>query len=147
MRKANIIASVIIILLCGLLFTQVNAIRETGLEAIGPRFFPTAVLCLIIALSIIVLGASVKSKEVNDEKFITKAQSIRVLVTFILFTFYILGLKYIGFIISTIVFLFASTSFFYGKVDKGLINLSIFSVVATIIIYLLFNNFFGIILP
>ena len=147
MRKANIIASAIIILICGLLFTQVSAIRETGFEVIGPKFFPTAVLCLIIALTVIVLGSSIKSKENNDAKFISKAQSIRVLVTFVLFTFYILGLKYIGFIISTIIFLFASTSFFYGKIDKGLINLSIFSIITTIVIYFLFNNFFGIILP
>ncbi|MBR0597590.1 tripartite tricarboxylate transporter TctB family protein [Sinanaerobacter chloroacetimidivorans] len=147
MRKANIIASTVLILISGFLWTRVNVIKEAGYEVIGSKVFPHAVLFLIIIASITVIGMTLKNKEESGTAFATKAQFIRTFVTFVLFVLYIAALEYVGFAISNIAFLFVLSSFFYGKTDKGLIKIAIFSVIATIALYYLFNNFFGVLLP
>lgn len=147
MRKANLIASLFLILTSGFLWTKVNLIKEAGYEVIGARVFPYAVLFFIVLAALAIIGVTLKQKEEVDAVFATKAQLIRTLVTFILFIIYIATLELVGFSVATIAFLFVLSSFFYGKADKGLIKIAVFSVIATIVIYYLFNNFFGVLLP
>ena len=74
LRKANIFGSCILILICGGLATQVMGI-ESGLsvDILGPRFFPGMILAIIIALSILVIGITLKSKEGTDTIFATRS--------------------------------------------------------------------------
>ncbi len=147
MRKANLIVSLVLILASGFLWTRVNLIKETGYEVIGAKVFPHGVLFLIVIGSLAIIGITLKKKEQTDAVFATKVQAIRTFVTFVLFVIYIVALEHIGFAISTIAFLFVLSAFFYGKADKGLIKIAIFAVIATVVIYYLFNNFFGVRLP
>ena len=148
LRKADIFGSCILILICGGLATQVMGI-ESGLsvDILGPRFFPGMILAIIIALSILVIGITLKSKEGTDTIFATRSGLIHTIITLLIFVIYIVGLATVGYAISTVLFLFVLSSYFYGKIDKKMIGIAIYAVAATVVVYLLFVYVFKIRLP
>lgn len=136
LRKANIFGSCILILICGGLATQVMGI-ESGLsvDILGPRFFPGMILAIIIALSILVIGITLKSKEGTGTIFATRSGLIHTIITLLIFVIYIVGLATVGYAISTVLFLFVLSSYFYGKIDKKMIGIAIYAVAATVVVY------------
>ena len=143
MRKANIIGSSALILLCCLLFTQVAQIKQTGREAVGPR------VCLagIIVFSVVVLVQSLRSREGEGTEFTTRAKAFRSFITLAMYVLYIIGLNTLGFIVSTLLFLFLLSAFYYAKLDKGLIRIAVMSVCVTGLVWALFTFVFKIVLP
>lgn len=148
LKKANILGSCVLILLCGGMATQVMAIK-TGImvDILGPRFFPGSVLALIAALSLLAIGITVRSKEGQDELFASKAGMIHTVMTLLIFSMYLIGLHFIGYAVSTVLFLFVLAAYYYGKMDKKLTGIAIYSIMSSIIIFLLFTYVFNIRLP
>lgn len=147
MRKANIIGSSALILLCCFLFTQVAQIKQTGREAIGPRVVPYVCLGCIILFSVVSLVASLRSKEGEGAEFTTRAKAFRSFITLAMYVIYIIGLNTVGFVPSTLLFLFLLAAFYYAKLDKGLIKIAVISVCVTALVYALFTYVFKIVLP
>lgn len=147
MRKANIIVSIALIVIASVLLIPVSKITKVQGVPLGPSFFPYVTLGLIIGLSLVVLGNTIRNKETNDKEFMNKSQTIKVGITFALFFTYISIMEQIGFVISTAIFIFALGGFFYGKVDKTLIKIGAFSIIAPIALFQLFSNLFNVVLP
>ncbi len=147
MRKANIIGSSALILLCCLLFTQVAQIKQTGREAVGPRVVPYVCLAGIIVFSVVVLVQSLRSREEEGTEFTTRAKAFRSFITLAMYVLYIIGLNTLGFIVSTLLFLFLLSAFYYAKLDKGLIRIAVMSVCVTGLVWALFTFVFKIVLP
>lgn len=72
---------------------------------------------------------------------------IHTIITLLIFVIYIVGLATVGYAISTVLFLFVLSSYFYGKIDKKMIGIAIYAVAATVVVYLLFVYVFKIRLP
>lgn len=147
MRKANIIGSSALILLCCLLFTQVARIKQTGREAIGPRVVPYVCLAGIILFSVLVLVGSIRSREGEKTEFTTRAKAFRSFITLAMYVLYIIGLNTAGFVLSTLLFLFLLSAFYYARLDKGLIKIAIMSACVTGLVWALFTYVFKIVLP
>lgn len=147
MKKANIFVSCILVAISLYFMFMTQTIKEAAGAKLGPRFFPYVVLLSIIGLSIAVIGQTLRSKEKEEAIQMNQSKLIKVIVTLVFFSIYIGVMDKIGFMISTIVFLFFLSSFYYGEINKGLIKIFIFSLVAPFCLYELFNNFFNVLLP
>ena len=64
-----------------------------------------------------------------------------------MYVLYIIGLNTLGFIVSTLLFLFLLSAFYYAKLDKGLIRIAVMSVCVTGLVWALFTFVFKIVLP
>lgn len=147
MKKANIVISIILIIMALVLVPRIATIKEAPGAILGPRFFPYIVLGLIIALSLIVLASAIRNKEDTDEEFINKYEGLKVVITLGLFLVYISVLESVGFIPSTIIFMFALGGFYYGKIDRVIIKIGVFSVLSSFALFYLFSNLFNVALP
>lgn len=147
MKKANIIVSSIIIVISIYFLFLTQTIKDAAGGKLGPRFFPYVVLLVIIGLSIVVIGQTLKSKEQDESIKMSKSELIKVVITLVFFIIYITIMDKIGFMISTVLFLFFLSSFYYGEINKGLIKIFIFSLIAPFCLYQLFNNVFNVLLP
>ena len=148
LRRANILGSCMLILICGGLGTQIMGIKSgVMVDPLGPRFFPGVILAMVAALSILVIGISIKNREEVDTVFATRSGLTHTVLTLVIFVAYVVGLGTVGYAIATALFLFVLSAYYYGKVDKQLIAIAIYAVVSTIGVYLLFTHVFSIRLP
>jgi len=72
-----------------------------------------------------------------------------VILTVLFLILYVIGLAYLGFIISTIIYIIAQSELMTQKAKrkKGIVKSVILAVVATAAIYFLFNNLLSLLLP
>ncbi|WP_338448248.1 tripartite tricarboxylate transporter TctB family protein [Niallia oryzisoli] len=108
----------------------------------GPGFFPIWLSGLLILLSVIYISESYQKRNESEEKWPEKAELINILLLLIaLFAFVLLFLLF-GFFVACFAFLFVL--FFKGY--KWYTNL-IMSAGITFILYFLFNDLLGVLLP
>lgn len=112
----------------------------------GPKMLPTlAVFGLIVCGIGIFVESTLKDKP--EKIFMTKEGWARAGLSFLALVLYVLGLKYLGYLISTPVLLFVITAMFAkGKGLKVRSNV-IFSVVVTVLGYLVYVQLFKLTLP
>ncbi len=121
---------------------------------IGPDFMPTVVGVIILILAIILLIESVtgfkKNAEAAEKAGKDESDYKRVILSLILSLLYVYLLQPIGFIICTLVYLFAQIFVLAPdthRTKKHLIFYLVIDVVFTIVVYFLFRYGFTIVLP
>ncbi|MBQ9196107.1 MAG: tripartite tricarboxylate transporter TctB family protein [Clostridia bacterium] len=114
----------------------------------GPKLMPG-----IGALGLVIcgLGVFVKGcKQKNADKIIlTKAGLLRIVITFAALCLYILGMKYLGFLIVTPFLVFGLTTYFAkaSKVETKLWVRIVFALAVTAVIWAMYVPLFGMDLP
>ncbi len=113
----------------------------------------------IILIVLIILGAWIiitsylenKKRGTKKEKFkffIDGYDKVKFFGTIGLLVAYVIALEYIGFLVSSIVFIFVTTMFFYGTNDKKTVIVSGISAITTsVLVWYLFGTVFNITLP
>lgn len=117
---------------------------------------PKIVVCILIILALIMLlqeiikgkkegrSFSFKGKKI----FIENYDKVRLWGTLILFIFYILALEMIGFLTSSLIFIFLFNVLFAGsKNKKSILTSAIISIVSSVSIWYIFGFLFNITLP
>ena len=131
--------------ICGVLYllNEILAIKVTKTsDLIGPRAVP------LILLGVIICGIGVLFlKEIRIEKRFTLPQNRGAIICFMFLIAYVLMLKYVGFIFSSLLFLISS-SLWLGKLDiekkTGVVTISLFTVS---VVYCIFELLFHMNLP
>lgn len=110
----------------------------------GSRLFPLIACGLLIICGIftIVLGRNSVNKRFVDQKGFK-----RIILFFVIMIFYTLGLKYIGFNLSTPFFLFVMTGLLSGGKKTSILGRIIYSIVITAMCWFVFGKMFKMVLP
>jgi len=118
-----------------------SPIRKGRVDA---NFFPIVISCLMYIVTFYLLVHSFKqNNEVIDFNFTQKSKPILIIVFTII---YILLLKQIGYMLSSILYIFSIVSIFDSK-KRSLYIKIIYSVIIAISIFLLYEKIFAIRLP
>jgi len=108
------------------------------------NFFPIVISCLMYIVTFYLLVNSFKqNKEIIDFNFTRKSKPILIIVFTII---YILLFKPIGYMLSSILYIFSIVSIFDSK-KRSLYIKIIYSVIIAILIFLLYEKIFAIRLP
>lgn len=108
------------------------------------NFFPIVISCLMYIVTFYLLVHSFKqNKEIINFNFTKKSKPILIIVFTII---YILLLKSLGYMLSSILYIFSIISIFDSK-KRSLYIKIIYSVVIAILIFLLYEKIFAIRLP
>lgn len=115
---------------------------------IGAAFLPKIVAVVFLIISVMLTLSGIKeSKKWVETKSEYKPNYKGVLVMVIAIAVYIVLLKPIGFIITSIVFLFATLCIMSKKEETNYVKFLILSVVAVLLINVVFMEIFGIRIP
>lgn len=135
---------IVIGLIAGYLNSQLSI--DMTFEYPGPKLFPYIGIFGLIVCGAGMFVESTKTKKPQDP-FILKEGWIKLGKTFLVLVFYLVGLKYVGYLIATpFVLLILSTMFARDKSSK-LSSRIIFSILATILVYIPYIYVFSMQLP
>lgn len=157
----DIIASAFLILLSIVMYIASNSIIKLTVSQVGADFVPKLVAIGILILSIFYLIQSIKqqrvskkeidSKTTNEEETSTeekrKISPLNVLATVSLLVLYVALLPYIGFLITTTVYLFFQMYFLAAKTERKIPLFVGISIVSSVLIYFIFKSVFYLMLP
>jgi len=144
--------SIILLLFCLIMYMETfNFAEKTKMQVAGPAVYPRIVIGIIAFLALIVLIQSFFAKTKNSEAFNWKnfkEKYSKVIILFILFGIYVYLLSVLGFILSTLLYMFISQALLMGFKQRKpiIINVCVTSV-ATFLVYFVFTDFLGIWLP
>lgn len=140
----------LVLILTGILFAVLISGFSKPMTAAypGPKLLPSiGVFGLIVCGAGVFINGCRQSKQ--DVLFLTKKGWLHVLVSFGVLCVYILGMKYLGFLLVTPFVLYATITYFAkssGAATK-LVGRIISSVAITLIIYAMYVPLFGMTLP
>lgn len=137
------------------LIAGAGALPKSKVMEIGPDFMPRLVGIIILVLALLLLFWTVKGLkkhvgEVETSGYKDTADYKRVLFSLVASIVYVNVLSPIGFIISTLVYLFAQITILAPdahRTKKDLIQYLVIDVIFTFVVYFLFRYGFKIVLP
>ncbi len=151
-KYGDLITSVFFLVFGIWLVITAKMLPQSAIVSIGPDFMPMVIGVLMAVLAVILLVQSIMNlkKPVEIKADEDKPEYKRVIESLILSLAYVFLLQPVGFIISTLVYLFAQIFVLApdaNRTKKDLIIFLIVDVVFTFIVFFLFRYGFKIILP
>lgn len=146
MKKIGNVISCVFIIISLYIFLEAGTFTEGIGGAPGPGFFPRILASIVIFLSVLEIITS--RKVIEDEasasvKLFCK-ENARVWISLGLIIAYFIGLSILGFVISTIIFLFTMLKYF--KVKNKILQLSV-PVGITAVLFIVFTVLLDVQLP
>ena len=115
MKKANIVTGLIVIVaaLAVILYTYFTF--PAGVQGVpGPGVFPIIIAAMMLACGVIVLVDALRSKS-EEVLVLLDKDNIRVYITIGILVVYILMVQYVGFVVSSTIFMTGMIRWFSGK--------------------------------
>lgn len=151
LKAGEIGLSTILILFSSFAIYESYRISEVDLTISSPGAFPMFISILLLIFSIWIFVEDYRSNRQKKQRILDKISSIgrlilpkKIFQTIIFLAIYALVLDKIGFVISTLMFLWISISFLAK--ENFLKNLGI-SILIVVSIVLIFNTIFNVVLP
>lgn len=153
MRKISMATSVVFIVVAVFFFIISLSFPPGSNGAVGPGYFPRIMCVLVVILSCLNLINDVRGHkkmvakgEKEEELTIFKKENLRVWITVGITLLYVIAVKAIGFVVSSIAFLFVLNTYFrVHQKSKVAFVIIPFAVVA--VLYFIFHNLLHVVLP
>ena len=126
------------------IFTYAQRYKGTGVNQYGPNFFPQVLAIMMFVASVLLIVNALRGESQKLSETIDKAGFIRATVTVGISIVYLVLMQVLGFLISTVLFLFGLMTFIG---HKGLVIRIISSGAVTVCIYSIFYFFLKIPIP
>lgn len=137
MKKSNIFVSIIIILIGIATLIEVKMFPQGQSNVVGPGFFPGIIAAILIILGIILFIQSIRIKKDEDIKVnLFNSENKLAYIIMGITLIYLIAINYIGFLISSIIYLTTLITL-YGEKNK-LKSLVASSIISSAI-YFVFN--------
>ncbi len=155
MRKIANITSLVFIVIAVFFFIISLSFPPGSNGAVGPGYFPRIMCVLVVLLSCLQLFNSHRAhvravqrgeKEENEEVTIFKKENLRVWITIGITLVYVICVKAIGFVVSSVVFLFAMNAYFRVQ-EKSKVAFVIIPFAVVAVLYFIFHNLLHVVLP
>lgn len=150
--KRDLVNSIILLAFCSLAYYGALVIPDRSYGKTGADFFPKIVIGIVAFLSICLLIQSIIRVTKEKESKMTVSPKLlfrenrKVIFTFVIFGIYILLLEYIGYFISSVLFMIAL--YYLLAVKKQKIWVVLLGTVAlTYLLYLIFQKALSVFLP
>lgn len=147
----DLILGIVIVAIAILFYSQTLGIKPAPIGLSSADFPRLITVVLMILGGLLILQSLLKMKHVKSgekkKKIVEKSTLWRFIVLFAMFVLYIIFVDDLGFILTTIPFLFVALSLFSLKNVKNLIQNVIISVAVTLAIYFVFYKIFQVMLP
>lgn len=147
MKTSNLLISLVLIAFSGFYAVLIARLPDRNLpHTLGAAFMPWVLTGFLVLLSVLLLIKSLSTKSEPEDKNVPLSMKdlIGIIGFIALIVLYLTAMNYLGFIIASI--LFMATLIFMSGSRKS-IEIILFSVSTTVVVYLLFQKFFNVQLP
>lgn len=137
MKRANLTISGLLALLGVFVIFLSNKLPDfSNQNTTGPAFFPILLVILLFGLIVLLVGTTLKSETNRSVGIITK-EAKKSFITMGIILGYLLVLNTLGFLVSTVIFLFIVISYLSPK--RNSLKTVMVSVLATSLVYVVFK--------
>jgi putative tricarboxylic transport membrane protein len=150
--KRDLINAVMILVFCGFAYYGSSLISERNLGKTEADFFPNIIIIVISFLSVCLLINSIyRMKKEKDSRVNVSPKRLfhenkKIILTFVLFAAYVFLLGYIGYFLSSILFLLSLYLVLANNKQKLWI-VSLGFIALTVLLYLVFQHALSVFLP
>lgn len=137
MKKTNIVFSLISIAFASAILIITSSWPASRDGVPGPAVFPRIIACIIICCALVVLIRTLLSKKEDTVVRYATRDCLGVYITKAALIVYFLLMKYLGFIIDTVIML---TCFFAWFSKKRLVTCILIAVVSSLVIFVIFSK-------
>jgi hypothetical protein len=117
--------------------------------SVGADGFPKIIAVAILVLAVINLIRTSKKKKItfefSKEKFLEKYKPV--LMILLIFAIYVFSMKYIGFIITTILFMFSTQWYLSDRSKKNIPKIIILTLFISLGAYFFFTSYLTVVFP
>ncbi|NWF56315.1 MAG: tripartite tricarboxylate transporter TctB family protein [Syntrophaceae bacterium] len=137
MKKGSILSSVVLMALAIYGMIEASSMERTMPMGIGVDFLPFWISAVIGLLAVLLLIQTLRGKSEDGSRPLFPRQStLRVLFVLVILLLYISLMEIVGFLVSTLLFFLATLGFLQRS---RALNLALFSVFSTLLLYALFK--------
>lgn len=158
LKNKNIQSGIFLLFVSVIMFVATLSFKQLTSSQVGPAFMPQIISALIGLMSIAIIIEGYKKvkagaeesapEEGEDAEGQEKNISYRPVVqSFTLMAVYVAVMPIVGFLITTIVYMFLQMMILSTKPERRWLLFAVVSIAATSIIYYMFRNVFYIMLP
>lgn len=152
-------AGIFLLFVSVIMFTTTLTFKKLTTSQVGPAFMPQviAVLIALMAVAIIIQGVrnvkAERGKKASTDVVVTKKDTKNevtyrpVILSFALMAVYVVVMPFVGFLITTAVYMFIQMMILSDKPERKWLLFVTVSVVASASIYYVFRNVFYVMLP
>lgn len=148
-KYGNLIAGGLFLLFDIVYFSQIGGIKRSTFSVIDSAFFPIVLAAVLAVLSIALLAEGIRKVRNTGESDPAAEQKdyACVLETFALSVVYVLLFQPLGFVLSSIVYLFFQIIVLSPKSKIRPVKILVVSVVASVVVYVIFRDGLTLMLP
>lgn len=153
MRKLSMATSVVFIVVAIFFFIVSLSFPPGSNGAVGPGYFPRIMCVLVVFLSCLNLINDLRAHkkmvaqgEKEEELTVFKKENLRVWISIGITLVYVIAVKVIGFVVSSIVFLFVLNTYFRVH-EKSKVAFVIIPFAVVAVLYFIFHNLLHVVLP
>lgn len=143
-KRIDIGVGIVLCILSVAIFVYAGSYKGTGVSQYGPNFFPQTLAVLMFFFSALMIVLALRGRALKGLEPINKLGFIRATVTLVLAIIYLVAMQYLGFFLSTIIFLYVVMTYIG---HRGQTVRIVSSLLVTAIIYGIFQFFLKIPLP
>ncbi|HSP48540.1 MAG TPA: tripartite tricarboxylate transporter TctB family protein [Clostridiaceae bacterium] len=137
MKRANLIIAGLLAMLGAYVLYLSNQLPDfANQNTTGPAFFPVLLVILLFGLLVLLVGTTLKN-ETNRPVGILTGEATKSFITMGIILVYLLVFNILGFLVSTVLFLFIVISYLSPK--RNYLKSALISVLATSMIYVVFR--------
>ncbi|EMR07001.1 Tripartite tricarboxylate transporter TctB family protein [Bhargavaea cecembensis DSE10] len=158
LKNKNIQSGIFLLVVSVVMFAATLSFKQLTTSQVGPAFMPQIISVLIGLMSIAIIIEGYRKvkygtegdpeEEGEEDQDTAKEVSYRpVILSFVLMAIYVAVMPVVGFLITTMLYMFLQMMILSSKPDRRWMLFAIVSVVASSVIYYVFRNVFYIMLP
>ena len=129
------------------LFALTLGLKDNPLVPIGPGYYPRIVLALTaaFALALVLMDVLAKSRPTSVSE---KLKYVLVIEMFVVFGLYVGALPYLGFRLSTFLYVAASNALLdCPKTVRGWTRVGLVALITTVVVYYVFERYLTVLMP
>jgi putative tricarboxylic transport membrane protein len=129
------------------LFALTLGLKDNPLVPIGPGYYPRIVLAITaaFAFALVLMDVVAKKRPVSVSE---KLNYVLVVETFVVFGLYVGALPYLGFRISTLLYVAASNALLNFPTNaRGWTRVGLVALITTVVVYYVFERYLTVLMP
>ncbi|MDQ0338113.1 vacuolar-type H+-ATPase subunit I/STV1 [Caldalkalibacillus uzonensis] len=148
-KYGDIYASIFLIIFSVIMYLATFTFERLTVSRIGSEFVPqlTSIGIFILSISLLIKGIKRMKSDNNHQSERPSFRYFTVIATIVLIAVYIALMREIGFLLMTVVYLFAQFYVLAGKSKRNLPLFLVLSIAVSVTVYYVFRYGFNLLLP
>lgn len=149
-RFGDFVVGIFFLIVAIAIYVMARALPASLMGGLGSDFMPKVLAVVTGVLAVLQIISGIQKMRTfvpEDQSEEDKPEYLRVLVTIVAFTLYVALMESVGFILTSIVYLFVQMCILATKEQRNYLMFAVIAIVFNVVVYFVFRNGLNVMLP